>query len=257
MGSLLKGKRVWISRPELSAKAMAKLFENQGAEAINIPLIQLHLKEDLSELHAALDQLESFEWIVFTSENAVRFFFEAAVNFGIKFYFYPNLKIATVGEKTKIALEQLGYRTNFVPIEYTAEVLAANMDEEIAGKRVLIPRSAIALDDYLDLFERRGAKAEAISIYENEPIFYSSEELKETLSTADYLTFTSASAVSSLAEQIDVQQTDFSKVRIVCIGPSAAERAKEVGLEVAAVATPHTAEGILSAIEKLEENVTT
>lgn len=258
MKQKLKDRRVLVTRPRRQAKELHEAIEKEGGEAFLLPMIELKAMKDLSALHAAFNQLETYDWLVFTSPNAVKFFFEAAENFGVKFYFYPDLKIATVGEKTKLTLEQLGYRTNFVPIQYTAEVLAENMDPEIEGKKVLIPRSAKASDEYLKVFEKRGAWVEAIAIYDNHPLEYSAKIMREFMACDfHYLTFASPSAVVAFDANLKQAALHLHEEKLVCIGPTTAKAAEDLGYSVAAVANPHTIEGIVESIIKLNRHVQT
>lgn len=249
----LKKKKVLITRAEHQSEAFKKLVERANGTAVLFPTIEIKGIEDLTEIKKALDALDQIDWLVFTSENAVNYFFGYAHEYGIKFYFYPDLKIATVGEKTKLALEQLGYRTNFVPIEYTAKVLAENMDLDIAGKKVLIPRSSKATDEYIRVFEERGAQAIPLTVYENVIKSYDSNEAREFLSDDfDYITFTSGSTLKGFMSAIEQAQIEYPKARYLSIGPSTSKIAETVGLQIDATAKEYTIEGIMETIKNFE-----
>ena len=180
----MKGKRVLITRSVEDNKEFKEQLEKKGAEVVEAPMIEFKVAEDLTVIHEQLNQLETIDWIVFTSAKTVEFFFQIAANFGTKFYYYPDLKLATVGEKTKLKLEQLGYRTNFVPIQYTAEVLAENMDENIEGKKVLVPQSNLAGNEYLRVFEKRGALPIPVIIYDTPPVIHTAEAFQERIKSS-------------------------------------------------------------------------
>tara|TARA_B100001109_G_C18862793_1_gene474994 strand:+ start:1115 stop:1882 length:768 start_codon:yes stop_codon:yes gene_type:complete len=251
----LKGKSIVVSRATTQAKEFVEKIERAGGIAIEFPLVEFAPIENNTPLIQAFNELYKYHWLVFTSANAVDFFFDAAEKAQVKFYFYPDLKIATVGEKTKLQLGQRGYRTNFVPIKYTAEVLAENMDEDIEGKRILIPRSEKASDDYLEIFRNRGAIPHAISIYKNEKVAYNQNEVEALLNQKpDYLTFTSGSSVIAFHELL--QKFNLETIaKWICIGPSTAKVAEELAYHITAIAEPHTVEGIINSIEKLENHV--
>jgi uroporphyrinogen III methyltransferase/synthase len=254
----LNGKKVLVTRAKAQSKSLIESIEKAGGEAIVLPLIELVPLEDQTEIEKAFKNLEEYNWLVFTSANAVEFFFEVAEKYGVKFYFYPELKIATVGEKTKLKLEQLGYRTNFVPIQYTAEVLAENMDQDIKGKKILIPRSQKASDEYLEVFRKRGAIPHPLTIYKNQFVKYEESEVQTVFQeTIDYITFTSGSTVEALDLLKQKHQFQLSKEQYVCIGPSTAKKAETLGYRVSAIAEPFTVEGIVEAIKKLENHVQT
>ncbi len=252
----MKGKKVLVTRSAEDNKNFREQLEKKGAEVTELPMIQFQLSKDLMVIHRQLEKLETIDWIVFTSAKAVEFFFQIAKDKGIKFYYYPNLKIATVGEKTKLKLEQLGYRTNFVPIQYTAEVLAENMDENIEGKNILIPQSNLASKEYFHVFEKRGASPIPATIYENLPIIYGSETFEAILDKGiDYLTFTSGSTFKAFYQNMLNAKVNVKSEKIICIGPSTAKVVEQKGNKVSAIAAPHTTEGMIIAIEKLEEHV--
>lgn len=247
----LKGQKVLITRAAHQADSLIKLVESHGGEPIAFPMIAIREISQTDKIELALKQLEIYDWIVFTSVNAVKYFFSYAERFQVRFYFYPNLKIATVGEKTKMFLEQLGFRTNFVPIEYRAEVLAVNMDESIEGKRVLIPRSSKANDDYIRVFEKRKAIVDSLIVYQNQEVQYSKEELitlQEKL--VDSIAFTSPSSIKAMVNNFKNNDLPFPQAKVYCIGPSTAAEAKNQGLEVSGVASPHTVEGLIETLSK-------
>jgi uroporphyrinogen-III synthase len=252
----MKGKKVLITRSAEDNKGFKEQLDRKGAEVFALPMIQFELAENLAAINKALDQLGTIDWIVFTSAKTVEFFFHIADTRGVKFYYYPNLKIATVGEKTKLKLEQLGYRTNFVPIQYTAEVLAENMDESIEGKRILIPQSNLAGREYLEVFKNRGAIPIPAIIYQNLPVKYNSEAFDAVMSQKmDYLTFTSGSTFEAFYQNMLQAKFDLTFEKIICIGPSTAKVVEEKGVSVSFIAAPHTTEGMIKAIENLEEYV--
>ena len=249
----MKGKNILVTRAAGDNKKFKEDLEKKGATVFELPMISFEPIKDFFEVYSFLNQLDTIDWIVFTSPQTVIHFFNIAIDYGIKFYFYPNLKIATVGEKTKLKLEQLGYRTNFVPIKYTAEVLAENMDEDIKGKRILIPRSNQASDEYLNVFKKRGATPLPVIVYFNDAVHYSETEFTKTLNqNIDYLTFTSGSTYEAFNSNLIAHGVELNHEKIVCIGPSTAKVVKELNGKVAAVAETYTTEGIIQSIEKLE-----
>ncbi|MAY85051.1 MAG: hypothetical protein CMP59_13055 [Flavobacteriales bacterium] len=253
MEKVLKHKKVLLTRPLDGIEEFKRKLEFEGAEVIAEPLIQLSLKADQSEMDAALDKLESYEWLVLTSPAAVKFFFQRIEEKGIKMYFYPELKIATVGEKTKMKLEQLGYRTNFVPIQYTAEVLAANLPD-VEERNILIPASSLSKDDYIKAFENRGAKPHQIVMYQNLKRELSEEDQKALKAKPlDYLTFTSGSAIQAFDEYFGNPLETFNSAKVICIGPSTSKVAAKLNWNIDAIADPHTVEGMIAAMKKLEK----
>jgi|SRR5690554_1364212 len=253
---MLKGRKVLLTRAADQQKELAEKIQYKGGIPIGLPMIELKMRQALNELHMAFNQFEKYDWLIFTSVNSVKFFFKAAEDFGLKLYFYPNLKIATVGEKTKLVLEQLGYRTNFVPIEFTAAVLAANMDENIAGKNILLPRSAKAADDYLKVFDERSALVDAIPLYDNFELMHPKDHFLQTMGNGlDYLTFMSGSAVRAFVKNMQAYDYRLKNESVVCIGPSTAKVATTLGLKVDLIARPYTIEGMIEGMNKIKAYV--
>jgi uroporphyrinogen-III synthase len=250
---ILKHKKVLLTRPVDGIEEFQRKLNFEGAEVIAQPLIQLSLKADQSEMNAALDALGSYDWLVFTSPAAVKFFFQRVQEKGMKMYFYPELKIATVGEKTKMKLEQLGYRTNFVPIQFTAEVLAENLPD-VEEKNILIPASSLSKQDYIKAFQKRGAIPHQIMLYENLKRDLSQEEQEQIKAEPlDYLTFTSGSAIKAFNEYFGNPADHFSTSKVICIGHSTSKVAQELNWKVDAIADPHTVEGMIEVMKKLEK----
>lgn len=251
----MSAKRALSCRPEDQAKELIEGLTKEGLEVHSLPMIKLQRVQDLSPLHQYFEQLETFEWVVFTSVNAVKFFFEAAEEYGLKLYFFPNLKFATVGEKTKLSLEQLGYRTNFVPMHATANVLAENI-YDIEEKNVLIPRSKRASNDYVDALNKRGAIVHTVDLYNNISIDYPAESIqKEFANSFEYLIFTSGSTFTALHENLTNASVTLQNEKIICIGPSTANTVEELGYSVHAIAEQHDVDGIISCIKNLEKDV--
>ncbi len=251
----LKGKKVLLTRPVEGSEEFKRKLDFKGAEVISSPMIRLELKEDQSLLNKAFDQLEEYDWVIFNSPAAVRFFFQRVEDLKLKMYFYPDLKFATVGEKTKMTLEQLGYRTNFVPIEYTAEVLAENI-YDVEGRKVLIPASELTSGNYVEVFEKRGARPELITFYENKEIILEEEE-KEALRSIDidYITFTSGSTVKGFFNNFGNPKAVFKNAQVVSIGPSTAKVADELGIQIDIIANPYTIEGMIEAMISREKEM--
>lgn len=250
---ILEGKRVLLTRPEEGSEEFKRKLGYQGAEIFSKPMIQLSLKKDQSILNNALAHLEEYSWVIFNSSAAVRFFFQQSESFGIKWYFFPDIKFATVGEKTKLTLEQLGYRTNFVPIEYTAEVLAENI-YEVEGKKVLIPASELTSGNYLEVFEKRGAIPELVTFYENQQLLLSQEERDAMRQEHfDYLTFTSGSTIEAFHQNFGNPELAFPNSKVICIGPSTAKVANSLNWKVNAIAEPYTIEGMINCMKELEQ----
>jgi len=231
-----KNKTVLITRSEEQAKPFLEKLSNLGFRIILFPLIEIKAINS-NQLIAQFNQL-NYDWIIFTSTNAVKYFFQLIS---------PKLiscKIAVVGDKTKMAIKNLGLRVDFTPSKYTSK----NLGEEISIKNndtILIPRSAIAKDNMLESLRVKGASVYPISIYKNSPINYSIKEIETIFSQKiDYITFTS----SSIVKAFSLLKIKLNKEKVICIGPETAKTTKKLKINVFRIAEPHNIEGMIKII---------
>ena len=236
----LKNKRVVITRPKDKIPPFSEKLKKLGAEPIELPLIKLSPINKTALLQVYNNQ--QFDWIIFTSYNAVHTFFEVIDATTV------YSKIAVVGPKTKEALDNYYTGDVFFPSAYTAEVLAKEVPV-LANETILLPQSAIAKNDMELLLKERNTKVYSIKSYENTRIVYTEKELQTLFKGGvDYITFTSGSTVKSF---IDLG-IGVGNAKVVCIGPETAEITTQLDVKVDAVANPFTEEGIIAAIIALE-----
>lgn len=246
----LQNKKLLITRAEHQTDSFIKLLENKGAETISLPMIAIRAIENQENIIKELTQLEDVDWLVFTSVNTVNYFFEAIEKYQIKVHFLTHLRIATVGEKTKAALEKVGYRSSFVPIEYTAEMLAKQIPI-FGDERILIPQSSKANNEYVNLLSQQCKEVITLPIYENYNPTYSKTEIESVLaSQVDWITFFSGSAVENFCQHLSKYHLELSHEKIAVIGSSTEKVAVNNGLKINLVAEPYTAEGMLNELLK-------
>jgi uroporphyrinogen-III synthase len=235
----LNQKTVFITRSADQTADFIIQLQNLGAQTISLPLIKNTLINE-QELKRTFNS-KKYDWLIYTSTNAVKFFFECIDLNNI------NSKIAVVGEKTKKAIENMGLRVDFTPTQFTAKMLAKELPIT-ENDSILIPRSDLAKNDIVEILESRDCNVKTLSIYKNSSIHYTKTELNNIFNQKiDYITFTSGSTVKSFIE------LGFRPIneKIICIGPETAKIAKENNLVVSAIANPHTTEGMIEAIKSL------
>ena len=234
----LKNKTVLVTRSKEQASDFIMMLENIGATTIALPLIstaainQIQLSESIEG--------NKFTWIIFTSPNAVKFFFETISPQQI------NCKIAVVGSKTEEHLEALGIKIDLIPSQFTAKQLASEIPVK-QNENIFIPRSNLAKNTAVEILEKRNCSVETLAIYENTSINYSKEELETIFKKEiDFITFTSGSTVSSFMKL----GIELNNEKVICIGPETAKVATQNNINIAAIAKPHTIEGIIASIKK-------
>lgn len=249
--SHLQNKKILITRASHQTKSFSKQMESLGAKCVSLPMIAIRPLEDQSHVQKQLQDLENINWIVFTSVNTVNYFFEAIEKFNIKVHFLTDLRIATVGETTKAALEKIGYRSNFVPIEYTAKMLAKQLPI-FGDERILIPQSSKANNEYVELLKDQCQEVITLPIYENYSPIYSKGEIETVLKERlDWITFFSGSAVTNFYEHLERYELELGDEKLAVIGPSTNEVLEKYGSVATIMANPYTEEGLIAAIKKI------
>ncbi len=238
----LQGMRVLITRPKEQSKPLSEEVTKLGGTPLEFPTISIEPLTDTAELERAAESVNSFDWVVFTSANGVRHFFEKMAGNKIKLN-EISPRIAAVGPSTASAVEQYGLKVSFIPSAYLTERLASELPK-VAGSRILLVRAEGTNARMISILTRRGAIVEEIHPYR-----VTARKLASLPEAYDAILFTSSSTVSSFAEIIRESQTNVNQDLIVCcIGPVTAKTAEAQGLRVDVVAKEHSAEGLLKAL---------
>lgn len=198
--SPLAGKRVVITRAESQSAALAAALKSQGAEVVALPLIQILPPEDFAPLDAALHELANFDWLIFTSQNAVTAVADrlSALEINLRAA-PPNLQVAAVGKATAEAAQLAGFTVNHIGQGGTAATLVLELVSELHEKRVLLPRSDRAASELVPRLQRFGAEVTEVIAYRTADIAGIDPADREALATSDAILFFSPSAVHSFA----------------------------------------------------------
>ncbi len=249
----LAGKRIVITRARAQAEQFARRVEDLGGEVVEFPTIEIRAPESFAEFDAALENIASYDWLIFTSVNSVEPFLTRLKEKGKTAAALHRLKVGAIGPETAKRLENAGIRTALVPDRYQAEgILDAVSAEKMRGKRVLIPRAAEAREILPETLRQRGATVDVIIAYRTALPVVDVRPLAELLAgrRVDAVTFTSSSTVrnfvrlfggKSLAEIVNGS-------RIACIGPITAETVKDLGGRAEIVAREFTVSGMVRAM---------
>ena len=247
----LFGLGVVVTRPERQADDLAKLLAKQGARPIAFPTIAIEPPSDWSGLDAALAELESYHWIIFTSANGVHFFFERLRQKGKDVRDLKGVNICCIGPATARQLEARGIRADLVPKEFIAEgILKSFAEIDLEGKKILIPRAAKARELLPEGLKKMGAEVVTATTYRTVSSGRKREELNARLAEGDVdvITFTSSSTVTNF---VDIMGKDFAlppSVRVACIGPVTAGTAVKAGFKIDILEHEYTMEGLVRAL---------
>ncbi len=249
----LAGRHIGITRPLAQAADLADRLTALGARVTALSAIEIAPVEDPSALDAALRTLSAYDWLVFTSVNGVRAVDERLRTLGIGWRDRNSARIAAIGPATAAALARLGAAPDLVPDEYVAEAIAAGLGD-VAGKRLLLARADIARKTLAEDLRAGGALVTEVAAYRTVETPLAPERLRAVLEAdrVDALTFTSSSTVRGLLRSLadaGLNASDALRgVALVAIGPITARTLREHRLEPAAIASPYTIPGLVSAV---------
>ena len=250
----LFGRRIIVTRARAQASDFAECLESYGAEVIQFPTIETQPIPDNAALGRAIAQLSTYNWVIFTSVNAVEYFYRHLRENSKDTRSFGNARICAVGQKTVAALDQIGIRADYVPSQYRGAILATEL-EGVKGQKILLPRASIAADDLPNGLRDRGAIVDAIPIYET---IKAGAEGREALEAdlhngrIDMVTFTSSSTVTNFLEMFGSHPSAalLDQVHIAVIGPSTTATAEAKGLTVDIVAKQASVESLAEEIVK-------
>ncbi len=245
----LFGKRILVTRARAQASEFADILEENGAEVIQFPTIEIHpLERHCSDIPSP----KEYDWVIFTSVNAVEIYYQYIQDKGLDTRAFGGCKICAVGPKTVAALNTIGITPDFIPSRSQASVITAEIDD-VNGKKVLLPRAKIASADLPDALHHKGAVVDDLPIYDTVKVRndYNDVLEKDLLDgKIDVVTFTSSSTVTNFIEMFphNTAKDLLNKVRVAVIGPSTKATAEEHGVHVDLVAKAATIESLAEAI---------
>jgi len=245
----LFGKRIVVTRARSQAASLRERLIAAGADVIEMPATRVE-PADSEPLQDALGRLSDFAWLILTSQNAVRVFWDALRATGGDARSLAGVKIAAVGPATADALLEHGLAVDLSPKRFVAEGLldALRDRRDVKGKRVLYAAAEGARELLQEGLEEIGATVERITLYRSVPDGEGAAELRDRLSRgeADLVTFTSASSVKAFVQAVGADAA--VKAPAASIGPITSDAAREAGLDVAVEASRSTIDGLVEAI---------
>ncbi len=254
----LLGRRIAVTRAGEQAGDLITSLRALGAIPIECPAISIAPLLDFTQLDAAISQLESYDWVVFTSVNGVAAVASRLAVLGKDKSALCSRKLAVIGPATREALMDLGCQPDFMPDSYVAESIVEQIGD-ISGCRVLLPRADIARKALGAGLREKGALVDEVDAYRTvtgSGITTLSDLLRQD--GVEAVTFTSSSTVRYTVEGLVASGWEAERAvallngtAIVCIGPITAQTAREYGLKVAAVADEYTATGLVEALVQL------
>lgn len=190
--SVLAGKRVLVTRPLRSDSKLEKILRAAGAEAVLLPLIRIEPLPDAAKLDA-LDSLDHYDWLIFTSQNAVEMVAGWLAERRSGEMIPSSLQIAAVGAATAEAAREASFHVTHASHGGPAADLISEIANKLKGKRVLLPRSDRAAPQLVELIRKTGADVTDVVAYRTVLVDPSVEDVGEV----DAALFFSPSAVQA------------------------------------------------------------
>ena len=246
-----------MTRPREDAAELVDRLVALGAEAIEAPMTRILPPEDFGPLDEAIHNVDRFDWIVFTSSNAVDTFMARLRANALDARALKGINLLSIGPATRDRLLRHGLRADIVPTEGKPEgvVQALRSDGPISGKRFLLPRANVGREILAEELRKAGAEVTDITAYrvlitdterDGEPDIY--RLLLDR--RVDVVTFTSASTVRNFVELLGREQAQdlLQQTTVACVGPVTAEAAVQLGVQTNVMPSEYTVPALVDAI---------
>lgn len=250
----LADRRVLVTRALHQAGKLSDGLRALGATPVEVPVLEIRPPESFAALDAALLALSKYDWLIFTSANAVRAVSERASALEFPIVQPARLRIAAIGEATAAAARNVGFQITLIPESYVAESLVAGLIDGAGTRKFLLVRAAAARDVIPDALRQAGAEVDVIDAYRNVMPAAAPEQLRQALAEGVHAaTFTSSSSVTHLREAAHEAGAawPFAGVSAVSIGPITSATLRESGWEPAVEANPSDIPGLVAAVAQL------
>ena len=247
----LAGKKILVTRPRELVSVMSRKLREKGAEVLELPAICTVPIPDNALLQKAIKELNTYQWLVFTSPSGVRIFFDELRAEKKDIRALAGLQIAALGSGTAKGLESHGLYPELIPEIFDGEALGKALAEKLSGtEKLLIPRAALGGRELIEELQKKGVVVDDIPTYDTlyETPGAVDEKAEFDAGTVDYAVFTSASTVRGFEQA--VKGIDFSKVKAVCIGRQTKAAADALGMETY-MAEKATMDSVVACVEKL------
>ncbi len=249
----LAGKRIVITRARAQALSLVEGIESLGGEVVEFPTIKIDPPEDFAAFDAAVAQIETYDWLIFTSVNGVEPFLARLQQVGKAISSLKGLKVGAIGPETAKRLAAVGIAACLVPERFQAEgILDAFQPEDLKGKRVLIPRAAQARKVLPNTLREWGATVDVVTAYRTVLPAVDVAPLAELLRQRkiDVIAFTSSSTARNFVRLLGDKHLGgiAAASALACIGPITARTVEQLGGRAEIVAEEFTVSGLVRAI---------
>ena len=243
----LYGSQVLVTRPRDQAAAMISQLTELGANVLLQPAIEISDPDDWQPVDTAIENLPSYDWLIFSSANGVRFFLDRLLASPYDVRRLGGVQLAAIGPATADELQRYKLRADLQPDEYRAEALATALGDNVSGKRVLLARASRGREVLAEQLAAASATVEQIVVYQSSDVTEADEQIVADMRAGkiDFTTVTSSAIARSLVQLFG---DDLRKTRLITISPLTSDTLRQIGHEAAGEALEYTTDGVMDAV---------
>lgn len=254
----LFGQRIVVTRAREQAAILAHPLRERGADVLEIPVIKIAAPKKTDPIKEAIQSLNSYDWLVFTSPNGVSEFFKLFFELHQDLRDIGGLRIAAVGPATAQKVKECRLQVDAMPVEFLSKNIIDAIAEiqSIENLRILLLRAEVASTELPRMLEEKGAIVDDVACYqtvaEKEDAQGASVRLLE--GGADWISFTSGSTVEHFHARFDLPKllARFPSMKLASIGPETTKAITALNLKADFEATPHTVEGLIAGLSNTQ-----
>ncbi|MDA8083082.1 MAG: uroporphyrinogen-III C-methyltransferase [Nitrospiraceae bacterium] len=246
------GQRILVTREHSEG---FDLLEEEGAEVVLFPTVEVVPPADWNELDACLDRISTYDWLVFTSANGVKYFFGRMIEKEIDIRELKGIRLCAIGPKTALEMKKYGVKVDLVPEEFRAEglieVFTKGRGKTLEGIRILLPRAEKAREIFPEKVRELGGVIDVPVTYRAVRPEHHGKRLRRFLKEGrvTLITFTSAATFHNFREIMGEDADEMlSRVAIAVIGPVTARAVEKAGLRVSIMPKEATVEALVAAV---------
>ncbi len=255
----LFGTRIVVTRAKEQAGQLSGMLRDLGADVLEIPTIRIAPSTRKQDIMDALLELNSYDWLVFTSPNGVTAFFDIFFRRFQDLRDVGGARIAAIGPATAARLRDLHLQVDLMPEEALASKVADAFEkyQSIENLKICLLRAEVANSELPRALTELGAIVDDIAVYRTEA---ESEDATGTAARlmeggADWITFTSGSTVEKFHARFDLPGLlkRFPAMRLASIGPETSKAIRALGIKETVEAREHTLEGLVRGLMTAHE----
>ncbi|MBI4412422.1 MAG: uroporphyrinogen-III C-methyltransferase [Deltaproteobacteria bacterium] len=254
----LFGKRIIVTRFKAQASEFSDLLRERGGSVIELATIDIQPPESFAPLDESIQKIKDFDWLLFTSVNAVDFFWERFRKLpsgGVRkdLRDLAHLKIGVIGPSTAHRLESLGLWVDLIPEEFRQEgMVSAFKKAGIRGKKVLIPRAREGREHLVEELVQMKCEVEVVEAYRNVMPEVKPDELDQVFRSPkpDWITFLSSSSVDNFVRLVGAKKAAnyLYGIKVACIGPTTQKSCENHGIKVDLMPEHNTIPALVTAL---------